>query len=135
MWLDFSIKRSRKQRNKTTVFAIVSLFFNIFILPYILFEFNLLSVPYDWRAPLGFLFTTIMQILLVVLMVMCFVCFIMLYVGICRFLIAFATEVQHTLNEFSNSFTESKKKLKLPKVLELKTKLNETVKFHSDALK
>lgn len=91
------------------------------------------SLPYDWRKPFGFVITTLLITLLVGSLVTLFIAFILIYIGVTEFLATLSLDIQCYLKEIDDEYINEP--ADLTKTINLKIKLNETIKFHSKSLR
>lgn len=97
------------------------------------------SLPYNWRSPIGYLISVILQVTSTYICSVLFVAVLLLYIGFCSFSIAFATDIRRSLSEFNDDimFHENRWEGMVPparQLIELKKKFYKITQFHADSI-
>lgn len=64
-----------------------------------------------------------------------FLVFLLIFIGVCEFLAALSLDIQCRLDEISEEITKFDGPFDFEKIIELKMKLNDAIKFHSESLR
>lgn len=88
------------------------------------------SVPYNWRTPAAYLFTTLLEFIEAYTMAVVFVCSLSIYFGICMYLMSFCELLQqyfdHLNEEMGKTASSSVERVKLKRLF------IEIIQFHAD---
>lgn len=119
----------------TLFYPLAYVFATHFLILFKLNNFFSLSLPYDWRKPFGFIVTTFILLTLISCFVTLFLSFLLIYIGVCKFIVALSQDIQWHLKAFEDEIMVIEKPTSLEKHLEVKMKLNKTIEFHSKSLR
>lgn len=95
---------------------------------------NIFRLPYDWRNPFGYMFAVAYQLITFLGVLEIFVTCLVIYLGVCKFSIAFADdfvanfgEISHKIGECNGNFTSKKQTI-------LNQQLTEIMDFQVNAV-
>lgn len=95
---------------------------------------NIFRLPYDWRNPFGYMFAVSYQLITFLGVLEIFVTCLVIYLGVCKFSIAFADdfvanfgEISHKIGECNGNFTSNKQTI-------LNQQLTEIMDFQVNAV-
>lgn len=88
------------------------------------------SLPWNWKAPVGFVIAAIVQFLLVLYVDILILCDL-LCMGLCQLSVGLSLDIQCALDEINNVIESSE----ILDKFEMKQKLNKIIEIHSIALR
>lgn len=90
-------------------------------------------MPYEWRAPIPYLATSLFLYSIALYGTMMFIVTISLYIGFCVYGIAFVHDIQLKLQSLQADVMDAHKNPTTEKRIEIKEQFCDIIRFHIDA--
>lgn len=91
-------------------------------------------MPFDWRTPITYLLAVAYQCIFFLSVLEIFVTFLVIYFGICNFLVAFVSDIEQNFTDFRQKVINCRRKFTAEQQIQLYQSLNKIVEFHSNAI-
>lgn len=98
------------------------------------FKYSKFRLPFNWRSMIGYIFATVFQSILFFGVLEIFLTVLVVFLGICQFLIAFATDIRDRFDDLKHRVELCRRKFPIANQLGLYKNLCEIVEFHSEAI-
>lgn len=100
-----------------------------------LIKFIALSLPYDWRSPIPYIGTCIVQAASVYFYIAAFSALLFVFVGFCLLTITFVSDIKECLRSLNDAIKAKNGTFTIKERIELKDTLRDIIQFHCDAIK
>ena len=93
----------------------------------------LISYPFNWRTPLGYVACVFIQVVQIIVAAEIYASGNMFTIGACMQIANFAADIKEKLHQFNRIIISSDNELTIDDQIILRKRLNEIIEFHSEA--